>query len=77
MSKEPCLILVATLVARAAVLGASVGDAIAVTALAALYGWHLYLASTKEQPVNESIKEEISALKTAVSSIRVALTQRR
>lgn len=71
MKLKPCMCLLLVVVARAVVFSASVGDALAIAALSALYGFDLYLESKKEVPINDSIKEEISALKSAISALKL------
>ena len=76
MKFEPCLILFAVSVARAAVLGATIGDALAIAALAGLYGYRLYLDSKTELPINEEVKDQIAELKGSVSALKLQRTLR-
>lgn len=57
---------------RLIITGATIGDAIALFGFAALYGFHLFLSSKKEEPINDKFKSEIEALKLQVSSLHSA-----
>ncbi len=70
--KNPSFIAMAIFGARLVVLGASIGDAIALSALAALYGYTLYLNSVKEIPINDTLKEELHHMRDAVNALKVA-----
>ena len=59
---------------RVVIVGAGVGDALAVAALGGLYAFTLFLESKKEAPVNESIKKELSDVKAALAALRVGKT---
>ena len=56
---------------RLVVLGASIGDAMALGALAALYGFSLYLESVRQAPLNDQVKKELEELKTSVASLKL------
>lgn len=68
---NPCLVLLSLVCARAVIFGASIGDAIAIAALAGLYGCNHYLKSKEEPPVNEELKRELADLKSTVNAIKV------
>jgi hypothetical protein len=57
---------------RLVIKGSSLGEACALAALCALYGFILYLESKKEVPINDSIKEELRHLRSAIDSIKLA-----
>lgn len=66
--------LAATLIfaTRLVILGASIGDAVALIGLCALYAYTLYLDSNKEEPINDQIKSEVEQLRNAVNALKVA-----
>jgi len=66
------VVLLCSLGARIAILGASVGDAIAMVATCALYGFFLYLNNNKEEPINDKVKAELVELKNTVNALKVA-----
>lgn len=53
------LILIAFL-ARLLITGASIGDAIVIIGLSALYGYCLYQDNNKEAPANKELREKVS-----------------
>jgi hypothetical protein len=64
-----CLLIVT---ARIVVFGAGIGDALAVAALAGLYGFSLYLESQKVEPINEEVKRDLQILRDQVNTLKVA-----
>lgn len=60
-------ILLALFVCRLLVTGASIGDALALAALSAVYGLYLHLEYKREPEVNTEIKEKISQLEEKVN----------
>lgn len=74
---NPCIYFLVPLVARATIFGASVGDAIAIGALSAFYGFFLYLNSIKIEPLNEKVQNDVAEMKTQISGLKLALAQRR
>lgn len=68
----PMVILVAYL-ARLLITGSLfLGDSIVIIALAALYGFNLFLEHNRQEPVNEQVKEDLAQLKTQVSALNNA-----
>jgi hypothetical protein len=49
----------------------TVGEALAIGALAALYAYTLYLDSKKEKPINDQVKQEVEDLRSAVNALKV------
>jgi hypothetical protein len=68
--RNPILILLGSLVAHAHFKETSIGEAIVVAALCALYGYNLYLDSKKEKPINEDTKREIADLRDTVFTLK-------
>jgi hypothetical protein len=66
------LLFLAILLVRSAIVGAGIGDAIALTAAAALYAYSLYLETKREQPVNDQIRKDVETLKHSVDSLKMA-----
>lgn len=75
--------LVAMLIfgARLVYFGASIGDALALAALAGLYGYQYYLETKKEKPVDEEYKkkiaylsQEVESLKSSMNAVKIAKT---
>lgn len=58
------------------VFGSSVSDAIALFALAGLYGFSLFLESKKETPINDEIKKDLENVKSAVNALKIGRTLR-
>lgn len=54
---------------RLMAVGASIGDSIALAALAGLIGWKMYLDDKKEAPINEQIKADIEELKLQINAV--------
>lgn len=69
--KNPALILLTSLVAHAHFRVTSIGEAIAIAALSGLYAYSLYLSSKKEPPVNDTVKQEVADLRSAVNALKV------
>ena len=64
----PTILLSAFLI-RILITGASVGDSIALAALAGLFGFYYYYENKKEKPINEAVKEELAQVKRTVVDI--------
>jgi len=58
---------VSVFLVRLLITGASIGDALVIIALAALYGLYLHIEAAKEPSVNEDIRLSIKALEEKVS----------
>lgn len=56
---------------RLVVFGASLGDAIVVTALSTLCGATAYLKSHKTPDINGDLKSELDSMKSALASIKL------
>lgn len=79
----PTLVLFSFLI-RILITGASIGDAISLLGLAALYSYHLYIDSKKQHPVNKVILDRISDLedqvrvaKESVNAVKLAASFRK
>jgi hypothetical protein len=73
---EKNISLAATLIfgLRLVIKGAGIGDACALGALCALYGFILFLDSKKEVPINDQVKSELEQLRSAVNNLKLAKT---
>jgi hypothetical protein len=71
---NPALCCLLGITARILIKGASVGDSIALFAVCALYGYQTYVESRKEIPINDTIKQQVSELRDAINSLKVAKT---
>lgn len=69
--------LLCILSARALVLGANFGDALAIAALCALCSFKYYTDSKKEEPINDSVKSELEQLRSVVNALKVAKAMQR
>ena len=60
-------------------LGSNLTDSIALSALAILYGFNLYLNKhyKEELPLNEEIKKDIAQMKSTIDALKIAQSQRR
>lgn len=61
-------ILVSGYLIRLLITGASIGDAIVIIALSALYGFYMHLEASKEPVANQDLKDKIASLETLVNS---------
>jgi hypothetical protein len=66
------LLCLLVLCARAVILGASIGDSIAICGLAALNGYLHYLKSQEQEPVNDQVRQEIAEIKSTVTALKLA-----
>jgi len=71
---NPALCCLLGITIRILVKGASVGDSIALLAVCALYGYQAYVESCKEVPINDTIKQQVTELRDAINSLKVAKT---
>ena len=69
--KNPALLLLTSLILHAHFRVTSIGEALAIAALAALYAYNLYLDSKQETPVNEALKAELADLRVTVNALKV------
>jgi hypothetical protein len=69
---SPTLCLVAGIVIRSVVFGASIGDAIALCAVCGLHGYLQYLNSVKTIPINDSVRAELAEIKSTVNALKIA-----
>jgi hypothetical protein len=70
------LLFLGILILRDVIKGASVGDAIALAAVAGLYGYQLY-CENKKVVIDESIRRDIEQLKHSVDGLKVAKSMSR
>ena len=68
------LVVLVPFIARLVIFGASIGDSIVALSLASLYGYTCYLANSKEEPINDVLKQDIENIKSKVNSITIAKT---
>lgn len=61
-------------VGKILITGATLGDAIAVAALAGLYGFTYYLESKKELPINDQVKSELEQMRSAINGLKISKT---
>ena len=66
------LVLLSILTARIVIMGASIGDALALIGLAGLYGFTQFMTSRKIEVVNETIKLDVEQLKNSVNGLKMA-----
>lgn len=69
--KNPALILLCSLVAHSHFKTISIGEALAIAALSALYAYSLYLESKQEKPINEELKKELQEIRSTVLALKV------
>lgn len=63
------LLLLSSFLLRLLITGSSIGEAVALAALCALYGTHHYIESKREAPINENFKLKVAALERQMSDI--------
>jgi hypothetical protein len=66
------LVLLAVYSIRPIIFGASLGDAVILTSLATLYGYGQWLIHKKPVDINDSVKQDLEQLKSAVNGLKVA-----
>ena len=69
--KNPALILLGSLVLHSHFKVITLGEAVAIAALSALYAYTLYLDSKREKPINDAVKQEVADLRSAVNALKV------
>ena len=69
--KNPILILLTSLIVHAHFRVTSVGEALAIAALCAVYAYNLYLESKKEEPINDVLKKEIADIRATMGALKV------
>lgn len=69
--KNPALILLSSLILHSHFKVITVGEALAIAALSALYAYSLYLESKQEKPINDTLKQELHELRTTVTALKV------
>jgi hypothetical protein len=74
---NPSLVAFSLFLLRLTIYGASIGDAITLSALAALYGYNLYLSTIKTISVNDSVRKDLEEVKTMVTTLKLAKTLNR
>lgn len=74
---NPFLILLSCVVVRAAVLGAGVGDALAIAALCGLKGWWLYLEQTKKPNITGEMQKQVDEMRTTVQALKMSQARNR
>jgi hypothetical protein len=65
------LLFLGILLLRDSIKGANVGDAIALAAVAGLYGYKLFLES-KQKVEDASLRSEVAQIRQAVDSLKIA-----
>lgn len=66
------LLLLSLLSLKLTVTGASIGDALALCGLAALFGYRQYTESKKPIPINEEVIKKLNNLESAIVSVKMA-----
>lgn len=66
--------LLCLLVGKVLITGASIGDAIAIAALAGLYGFTYYVESKREIPINDQIKSELEQMRSSINGLKISKT---
>lgn len=66
-------IALSAVVIQSLIMGISLGNALSIVGLAALYGVYYYFESKKEAPINESVKKELKTLQEEVNVMKAAL----
>jgi len=69
--------LLCVLSGRALIIGAGIGDALVIASLCALCAFKFYTDSKKEIPINDSVKNELSDLRSAVNGLKMAKSLQR
>lgn len=69
--KSPSLILLSSLILHSHFKVITVGEALAIAALSALYAYTLYLDSKKVEPINDVVKQEVAELRASVGALKV------
>lgn len=69
--KNPILVFLGSLVAHAHFRVTSIGEALAIAALCALYGYQLYLDSKREEPVNDQVKKELAEMRSILAALKI------
>jgi aspartyl/asparaginyl beta-hydroxylase (cupin superfamily) len=59
------------LTGRAAVFGASIGDALSIISTCSLLALTLYLESKQQLPIHEEIRKEVSEIKSSVNALKL------
>jgi len=62
---------------RLTIVGASIGDAVALVGLASLYGFNLYLEHKKESSVSADFRKEIDELRGAINTVKLGNSLRK
>lgn len=70
-SKFPA-ILFAAFAVRLVVVGASIGDALALLVFGGLVGYKLYLRTIKKVAVNEIVLKDVAELKSNIQALKLA-----
>ena len=71
MLKHVSLLAFVGLTLRIVALGATLGDSIAIFALAGLFAYEKYLEINKVLPLNDEIKQEINVLKGQIAVLQI------
>lgn len=59
---------------RLIIFGSGIGEALALAALAGLYGWTAYLEHSKPETVNATFRKELDDIRSNVNSLKIAKT---
>jgi hypothetical protein len=70
MKNLPLFALLSAVV-RMLALGASIGDSLAIAALAALVGYQFFLEQSKPDPVSDQIQKDVAILKDSVTALKL------
>lgn len=69
--KDPMLILISSLILHDHFRPSTIGQAIVIAALSAVYGYNTYLNSKKEVPINDEIKKQVEEMRQMMNSLKL------
>lgn len=72
LAKNPALILLSSVVLHSHFKVVTVGEALVVAALSALYAYSLFLDSKKQKPVNQEVTEKLEEMRSTINALKVA-----
>ena len=72
LANLPAVALSAVII-KSLITGISLGSALTIVGLAALYGGYYYFESKKEDPINDVVKKELKQLQDELKVVQAAL----
>lgn len=70
--KNPSFVLLSSVILHSHFKTVSVGEALVVAALCALYAYSLFLDSKKQKPVNVEVMEKLEEMRSTMNAMKVA-----